>query len=181
MKTRKSKRRNRHLLIFAFSLMVFVTLAAVSVTAWALFAPKTQVLMPDYAPQEEDKNAVAIKNETSQSKDERPQGGHSVTLSYSPNVTISLSEKKISLLYQNPSSSNSDVILQLVVQDQLLAESGKLVPGKMLRTMDLTEDAAKMLQAGTYKGMFVVQPYDTESAEKAMLDSNCLVTITVLP
>ena len=167
--------------IISFAVLLSITTAAVSVTAWALLAPKTQVLMPDYAPQAEDKNAVSIPNEAKEEKVKKPEGGSSMSVTYSPEATISLSQKKVSLMFQNPSRSNSDMILMLMVQDAVLAESGKLVPGKMIQSLDLIDGAEKKLQPGTYNTEFIVKPYDPENAEKAMVDSKCAVTVTVLP
>lgn len=172
--------QNRALLVIIIVLLC-ITLAAVGVTAWTLLTPKTQMLMPDYAPQEEDKNAVSIPGEIDQEKEETPEGKNSMSLVYSPEVTVSLSTKKIAMMFQNPSSSTSDVVLQLVVQDEVLAESGKLVPGKMLQSLDLMDGADKKLQPGTYNAFFVVQPYDAQSAEKAMINSKCEITVNVLP
>lgn len=167
--------------IAAFAVLLCITLTAVSVTAWALLAPKTQVLTPDYAPQAEDKNAVSIPGEAKEEKAEKPEGGSSMSVTYSPEATISLSQKKVSLMFQNPSRSNSDMILLLMVQDTVLAESGKLIPGKMIQSLDLIDGTEKQLQPGTYNAEFVVQPYDPESAEKSMVNSKCAVTVTVLP
>ena len=169
----------------AFVMLLCITCGALGVTAWSLSSPRSQVLTPDYAPQEEDENAIPIPNESPQDQQDKPEppseGGGSVSMTYSPSAAISLSTGKVSLMFQNPSRSSSDVVLLLVIQEQVLAESGKLVPGKMIQELELKEGAAELLQAGTYQGAFVVQPYNPESAEKAMLDSQCLVTVTVLP
>ena len=166
----------RHLLIIILSV---VTVAAVVVSAWALFfREETPVLAPDYAPQETESNAEPIEDDDT-SKLDSPEGGGAVSLLYSTEVSIDLSDKKATLVFGNPAKSTQDMIIQLVIQDTVVIQSGRLTPGNQVATLDLLKDAEKLLVAGGYEGKFGVLYYTQQSGEKAMLNTEIPVTITV--
>ena len=101
-------------------------------------------------------------------------------MNWSPNVVVDLSDKTIKLMFQNPGRTLNNMVLQIAVQDTLLAQSNLLIPGKMLTTMPLKEDAVAQLQPGGYKGRFIVSFYNTTTGEKNMVDSQIEVTVTVV-
>lgn len=161
-------------------LIIILLLLAIlffGLTAWALLF-KGPELSPDYAPKAEDENAVSIEGDTEE-KLEKPEGGGSVGITYVPEITIDLSEEKAEFLFQNPGRSNSDVVLQIVIQDEIVAQSDRLVPGKQLNSMPLLNDTADMLSPGGYKGKFVVLFYDPVSAERSVLKSEGAAEIIV--
>ena len=139
MVNRKRGRKKR----YVSTLLIIITLAAVAVTVWALYFrnPKT-VLAPDYAPQQTEENAESIENDDSE-KLEQPEGGGSVSLTYSTEVTIHLGERQASLLFANPGKSNQDMIVQLVIQDTVVIQSGLLTPGNQVTKLDLLEGVEK--------------------------------------
>ena len=71
--------------------------------------------------------------------------------------------------------------MQIVVtsgdKEVVIAQSDKLPPGYMLRTMKLL-DTAK-LSAGGYNGRFNVLFYDPDNGERAIVNTNIPITITV--
>ncbi len=160
-------------------LLLAVTLAAVAVTVWALFfrAPAV-VLAPDYAPQETEAHAETIGDDTGEKMDQ-PQGGGSVSLTYSKDVTIDLSDKRAQLYFANPGKSNQDMVVQIVIQDTVLVQSGLLTPGNQVTQLDLLSGADRQLAPGGYEGKFVVLYYDPVSSEKAILNTEIPLTITV--
>lgn len=171
--TRKENKKTKLLLLL-------LTLIAVGVTVWALFFRDVgPVLTPDYAPQQEEQHAQDIGDDDAE-KLETPQGGGAVGLTYSTEVTIDLSEENAALMFQNPSRSTSDMVVQIVIQDKIVAQSGKLVPGKEITTLDLLSGAAKKLAPGGYDAKFVVLMYDPDTGEKAMLNSEAAVSVTVV-
>lgn len=171
------KKDSKPTLIIA--ILALVTVIALGITIWALFFRDPVVLTPDYAPQQEDVNAETIPGDTEE-KLEHSDGGGAVGLTYGTEVTIDLSDKAATLMFQNPGRSTADMVVQIVIQDTILAQSGKLEPGKMITTLDLLDGAAKQLQPGGYDGKFVILMYDPESGEKAMVNSEALVTINVV-
>ncbi len=135
-------------------------------------------LTPDYAPKSEDENAVDIGVE--EDKLELPEGGGAVGMTYIPDVTIDLSDNMAYFMFQNPMRSNSDVVLQIVIQDEILAQSGKIVPGKQLDYMELLPGAANMLSVGGYDAKFVILFYDPVTAERSILKSEGAINVNVV-
>ena len=85
--------------------LLLITLIAIGVTIWALcFRDTAPVLAPDYAPVEEESNAQAIEDDSGE-KLEAEEGGGAVSLTYSNEVTIDLSDKAASLVFANPGKS----------------------------------------------------------------------------
>ena len=95
--------------------LLLITLIAIGVTIWALcFRDTAPVLAPDYAPEEEESNAQAIEDDSGE-KLETEEGGGAVSLTYSNEVTIDLSDKAASLVFANPGKSVQDMVVQIVI------------------------------------------------------------------
>ncbi len=157
-----------------------VIILSVSVSVWVIFFRNSDVtpLTPDYAPVEKEENAENIENDDD-TKMEADEGGGAVGIIYSDKVTIDLSEKKATLLFGNPGKSLQDMVLQIVIQDEILVQSGTIVPGKQVQTLELLPDKEKLLAEGTYDAKFVVYYYDPETGERAMLNTEIIITVTV--
>ena len=161
-------------------LLLLITLIAISVTVWALFFRDSgPALAPDYAPQEMEQNAESIPDDSDE-KMAKPEGGGSVSLTYSNKVTIDLSDKAAALYFANPGKSNQDMVIQITIQDTVIVQSGTLVPGQQVKLLDLLEGAENQLSAGGYEGKFVVLYYDQTSGEKAMVNTEIPITINVV-
>lgn len=161
-------------------LLLLITLLAVGVTVWALFFRDTgPALAPDYAPQEMEQHAETIPDDDGEKLD-APEGGSSVSLTYSNKVTIDLSDKAASLYFANPGKSNQDMMLQISIQDTVILQSGILNPGQQVKLLDLLEGAEEQLAVGGYEGKFVVLYYDPASGEKAMVNTEIPITINVV-
>lgn len=159
--------------------LILITLVAVGVTIWALFFRNTTpVLAPDYAPVEEEANAEPIGDDDSE-KMEAEEGGGAVSLTYSNEVTIDLSDKAASLVFANPGKSVQDMVVQIVIDDTVIVQSGTLKPGNQVTTLDLLDGAESQLQPGGYDGKFVVFYYDPDTGEKAVVNTEIPITITV--
>ena len=175
-KTEKKKDKTRLLIL----LLLLITLLAVCVTVWALFFRDSgPALAPDYAPQEMEQNAESIPDDSGEKMD-TPEGGGSVSLTYSNKVTIDLSDKAAALYFANPGKSNQDMVIQITIQDTVIVQSGTLVPGQQVKLLDLLEGAEKQLSVGGYEGKFVVLYYDQTSGEKAMVNTEIPITINVV-
>lgn len=175
-KTKKKKDKTRLLIL----LLLLITLLAVCVTVWALFFRSSgPALAPDYAPQEMEQHAETIPDDSGEKMD-KPEGGGSVSLTYSNKVTIDLSDKAAALYFANPGKSNQDMVIQITIQDTVIVQSGTLVPGQQVKLLDLLEGAEKQLSAGGYEGKFVVLYYDQTSGEKAMVNTEIPITINVV-
>ncbi len=182
-----AKQTGRHIhvqekhLNYAALALALVAIAALGVTAWALFFRQTEpsILAPDYAPQELEENAEEMEDTGREKLDAAPGGG-AVSLQYQDQVVVELGRARASLNYGNPAESTQDVLVQIVVRDTLIAQSGRLTPGHQVKTLALEENAAGTLQPGGYDGKFVVSFYDPDTGAKANVDTEIPVSVTVL-
>lgn len=176
MADNKKENKKKRLLIL---LLLLITIAAVGLSVWAIwFRDSAPVLAPDYAPRQIEENAEPIGDDGDE-KLSQPDGGGAVGLTYAKEVGISLSDKSATLLFANPTKSNQDMVLQLVIDDVVILQSGRLEPGNRVSTLSLLDGAEKRLTAGGYDGKFVVLYYDRTSGEKAMINTEIPVTVTV--
>lgn len=176
----QNKKLNKTTIIIA--ILAVITVAALCVTMWALFFRDIggqQTLTPDYAPQKQEQNAETIPDDTGD-KMENPEGGGAVSLTYSNEVTIDLSDKAASLYFANPGKSNQDMVIQIAIQDTVILQSGTLKPGNQVKLLNLLEGAEKMLQPGGYEGKFIVLYYDQTNGEKSMVNTEIPITINVV-
>ena len=175
-KNEKKKDKSKLLIL----LLLLISLLALGVAAWALLKGDSgPTLTPDYAPQETDPHAETIPDDTGE-KLEKPEGGGSVSLTYSNKVTVDLSDKMASVYFANPGKSNQDMVIQISIQDTVILQSGTLKPGQQVKLLDLLEGSEKLLQPGGYTGTFIVLYYDQDSGEKAMVNTETPVTNKVV-
>ena len=174
---------NKKTMIILIAILAVITLACVMTVIVVLVGQNNEpptVLSPDYAPKEEDPNAEKIPDDNGDKLD-APEGGGAVSLVYTTNVSVDISNKKATLLFGNPQKSNQDLVVQIVVKDQVIVQSGRITPGSRVTALDLLHDAPK-LGAGTYTDencKFVVLYYDKDSGEKAILNTEIPITVTV--
>lgn len=159
-------------------LLLLLAVVSVGIGIWTVRFRETEtVLAPDYAPAVE-KNAEST-NDGTDSKLDQPDGGGAVSITYAKDVSVSISKKSATLLFENPAKSNQDMVIQLVIDNTVILQSGKLMPGNRVTDLRLLENAEKRLPEGGYDGKFVVLYYDAESGEKAMVNTEIPVTVTV--
>ena len=80
-------------------------------------------------------------------------------------------------MFQNPARSNQDMKLEIVIDGKAIVASGKLEPGYKVDKLSGVD--TDKLSAGTYEGKFVVSYYNAQSGEKAVVNTEIPVTITV--
>ena len=134
-------------------------------------------IIPDYpAPPLE---AGAEDMEDDEEKLEAPTGGGAVGMTYSEEVSVDLSDAKVTLLFANPGRSTHNVTIRLVVQDVVLAESGLVTPSKRITSLDLKSGAA--IPEGVYanNAKIVVRFYDPVTNACSIVNSEIAVTVTV--
>lgn len=171
------KKKSRSILIILL-LLLFITLICVGITIWALFFRQHEtILTPDYQPPELEENVEPVDDDGT--KLEAPAGGGAIRLEYSDQVTIDLSDKKASLSYTHPASSLQNIVLQIVIKDEIIVQSGTILPGHRVTTLDLLKGAESKLQPGGYNGEFVILSYNPETGEKAMVNTRAKIFITV--
>ena len=178
----QDKKLNKTTIIIA--ILAVITVAALWVTMWALFLREPDdsnkvILAPDYAPQNKEENAETIPDDTSD-KMENPEGGGAVSLTYSNEVTIDISDKAAALYFANPGKSNQDMVIQIAIRDTVILQSGTLSPGNQVKLLNLLEGAEEMLQPGGYEGKFIVLYYDQTSGEKSKVNTEIPISINVV-
>lgn len=137
------------------------------------------VLNPDFPPQVVDPGAKPIPDDDDDDDLTIEEGGGGVGLMLSDKLTIDLSDKEVSLYFANPNRSLRDVVLWITVQDVVIAQSGRMLPGYQIETLDLIEGAETKLVEGVYSGKFIMYFYDPETNERATVNTEFPVTITV--
>lgn len=176
MDTEKKEKR-RKLLIILLCAGIVVCLA---ITVWALFfrSQNDPGLTPDYAPAQTEPNVTPVEGDGSRL--DVPEGGGGISIEYVGSVNIDLSENKATFRYTHPAKSTQNIVLQIVVKDTVIAQSGLITPGNRLEELTLLDGAAKKLSAGTYTdAQFKILSYDPDSGEKAMVDTKAEITVTV--
>lgn len=172
-----NKEKKQRVLIIVLIICIAVCLA---VTVWALFFRNRgdEGLAPDYAPEQTELNAIPV--ESDDGKLDVPEGGGGLSIEYVSSVNIDLSDNKATFQYTHPSKSTQNIVLQLVIKDTVIAQSGLIAPGNRLEELTLSDGAADKLSAGTYTdAQFKILSYDPESGEKAMVDTVAQITVTV--
>ena len=166
-------------------LLLLITCTSLGVTYWALFIRNNKpeqkqdgpkILEPDVAPGDKEKNAESMGDEGDKKLDQ-PKGGGAVSITYSKDVTIDLSDKTVTLLFGNPTRSNQSMVLQIVIQDNVIVQSDTLAPGYQVKKLDLKTDIG--LKPGTYKGKFNVLYYDSDTGKKAVVNTEIPIDIDV--
>ena len=169
------KEKNKTMIIVILIIIIIVTMG---ITIWAIFFRNNEsVLSPDYAPHEVEKNAEPIELDFEEKKLQQQEGGGAVNLTYSKDVNVDLTSNKVRLMFMNPRKSNQDMIIQIVVKDTVIVQSGLLSPGYKLSQLDLMDNIK--LSEGEYEGKFVIMYYQKDSGEKAMINTEIPLVITV--
>ena len=159
-------------------ILLLITVSAVCITVWALFFRTADaVLTPDHAPKVEE-HAQPIPGDAGTHDNAEPGSGR-VSLTYSNQVSIRLAQGTAQLLFANPGRSNQDMVLQLLIQDHVILQSGRIVPGNQVEKLVLPSEAAAMLMPGGYEGMFLIHFYDPDSGDKAIVTTEIPVSVTV--
>lgn len=175
--TEKKESKKKWLLLLLLLLLITVASVAVTVT---LLMQKPTVQAPDFAPQTVDENADKMDDDQDD-KMEAQEGGGAISLTYSTQVTVDMGDGQARVLFQNPTRSTQDVVLQLVVgegdQETLVAQSQLIPAGYSLDVMELEQPM--LLTQGGYEGEFRVLCYDPDSGEKAVVNTVIPVDIMV--
>ncbi len=172
----KDSKKNKIIMIALIAVSVIAV--CVSVVVIILNRP-TSALPPDYAPQETEKNMETLAGNPDDTKLPQPEGGGAVGITYSNQVTVNLTEKMASLRFENPQISNQNVLLQIVVQDKVIVQTGIIPPGNKVTKLELENGVEKLLVEGGYEGKIVLHYYQPESGEKTILNTEIPVKITV--
>lgn len=172
------------------ALLILLTCSSIGVAVWAICfksnskadaqQPKPtdgpSILEPDKAPGNKEENAESMGDQGDKKLDQ-PEGGGAVSLTYSKDVTIDLSDKMVTLLFGNPSRSNQEMVVEIVIQNHIIVQSDILAPGYQVKKLAL-DDGSK-LKPGIYSGKFKILYFDADTGEKAVVNTEIPIDIEV--
>ena len=94
--------------------------------------------MPDVEP-----GAIKIpaSEQTQKPGQETPEGGSGGSVTYADQVTIGLSARTISFMFQNPNNSGADMVLHFFAGDQEIASTGLIKGGYEIKSLSLAVPA----------------------------------------
>lgn len=170
----------KHKVAVTAILSVVLTVVLI-VTLWAILqkgGDDSSKLSPDYPPQSIDGNQKPIENDNSQ-KLPSSQGGGAINVTYGKDAIASLSNNTISLYYANPNASNQNVAISISIDDVVIAKSMIITPGNMITQLKLEEGISDMLALGGYDAKLTIKAYHPQTNEKAMVDTEAEIVVTV--
>ena len=161
--------------------LIMITLVCTGITVY-LLNRDDQTAAPAYAPQQIDDNARELDNSGDEEKLETQEGGGSVSLTYSASVTVDLAQEKVSVFVENPERSTQDLIIQVLLkesenEEKVIAQSELIPAGYGIDEVDLQEDG---LAKGEYDGVIRISYYNPDDGEKAVVNTDIPVTVTVM-
>ena len=173
--------RASRLPFFALLLSMAAVLTAVIITT-VMLVNSPNVVKPDNPLPDVDPDIEPIGTDDNQSTPAN-KGSGSVSLVYTKSVSISLASDSATIYYQNPSSSNQSVVLELYVvsedKEYFIGKTGLIPAGNAIYEMDVSGRDAN-IRAGTYTGLFRSSYYNPVTGEKAVVGTDITnVTVTV--
>ena len=159
-----------------------ILLAALMLTGCKWGGKKTPPT-PDYPEPPAESNAetyVETEAATEAPKLDKVEGGGAVGLTYQTDVTVFLDSGMANLMFANPNRSVDNVAVVLYVDGFRVAESGILVPGTQITTLTLNEVGKRTIKnIGMYDGEFLVEFYNADTNEKAVVNTKIPVRVMV--
>ncbi len=149
--------------------------------------PEIISVTPDFPLPEKDENleevASDVDNNNASIKNKDPDVVGSASMSYTLSANVSLSDRSIAMMFENPSESNQAVTIELLIQSDgnvfSIAKSGLLPAGTRLQKMNLELNNI-IISEGIYTGLYRVSFYNPSTGEKAIVESELTdVKITV--
>jgi hypothetical protein len=97
-------------------------------------------------------------------------------------VTVDLAQEKVSVFVENPERSTQDLIIQVLLkesenEEKVIAQSELIPAGYGIDEVDLQEDG---LAKGEYDGVMRISYYNPDDGEKAIVNTDIPVTVTVM-
>lgn len=166
-------RRSKTYLLLA----TVVALLAICIAVWALFfrAPEPPA-NPEISPVADEH--LTPTDDGDDEKMPQAEGGGAVNITYSNEVTISLADATAAVQITNPTRSNQSMLIQLMIQDVKVGQSGTIPPGNQLAVIPLNENIT--IEPGSYDGKFQLLFFDVKTNQQANLTTSIPVTIRIM-
>lgn len=121
----------------------------------------------------------SLANKTDEDSDNKniKQEANSALIICQPDVSINKKTGEISFYYKNPSFSRASVVLELSLDDMIIAESGAILPGYELTRMNVIPNI--VLSNGNYGGILKVKIFDGKTGKDVGVDTNIEVNVNI--
>ncbi len=137
----------------------------------------TTPLSPDIAPSYTDKYSEPMDNDDDGEYLEHPEGGGAASIAFTKTAVIDFEKEQASVMFGNPSRSEQDMVIQIVIQDVIIAQSGLITPGNKILTLDLLPNAKDRLDEGLYLGSYIVLFYNRETGKREIVSTEIPINI----
>jgi hypothetical protein len=129
---------------------------------------------PIFAPVPRDEDSVPIPGEVIE-----PREGNHMSFQFQKDISASLSTGNATLNFKNPGYANHDVVVQLILEDVVIAESGAVSPGFQLEHLRLDFPSGAVVPTGVYDATIAMVYYEIGTHNRSMFESNFPVVLTV--
>lgn len=155
-------------------ILLVLTLLVVILAIWILM--NKQVTVMNYNVPPKDINAVKVEDTTSSVVD-LEDGKDYGEVTWMHDVELSISGKIATFYFQNPSTSQLNMVVHLVVGGKELATSNLIEPGYELTK--ITDIDTSELTPGIYDGVLRADNYDPETNERSIMATEMEVKVVV--
>lgn len=170
IKLSKKVKIKRIIAVILFILTILIVVLAI----WLLM--NKQVTVMNYNVPPKDINAVKVEDEQSSMVDVEDGNGYG-EVTWMQDVELSISGKIATFYFQNPSTSQLNMVVHLVVGDKELATSNLIEPGYELTK--ITDVDTSGLTPGTYDGVLRADNYDPETNERSIMATEMEVKVVI--
>ncbi len=131
-----------------------------------------------YAPIPTDSNVIKIVKEEEPPPTDAP---NRVSFQFNETLHIDPDNGRCYLNFENPSYSSNKIVIKLMSDDDdsIMAESGGIEPGYGLKYIPLNDNGYDKVNSGATSGHIVINAYDCDTNDKAMIDSTLPVTLVI--
>ena len=163
------------------------------------FIPATEVANRTFATVETDRNQVRIpdeeKTETPPDKervlypdtdeDTQPDDAeklNEIEFRFNETIHIDRNTGYCYLNFENPSYAQNTMVIYFAAEDEertIMARSGAVTPGHKLDYLELEDAGYDIINSGVRTGVVVLVAYDSETSEKAMVNTELPVRIVL--
>ena len=154
--------------------ILFIVLSLLCLLLAGYFAMHRQTVIMDFRLPDREQNAV--QTSSGGVEVEVSEGGGAGAVTYSNIASYNKRTKTLTLNFENPSNSPSSMVISIVVDGNVIYESGLLPAGYGIQSVpNLDLD----LPVGSYEGKFSVEHYNPDTREKAMFNLEVDMTLNV--
>ena len=166
----KDKRRNlvKKIIIIILILLMLIGFYIKSSTEYNTSIPTTFPELHNYA--------IKI-NDESHLTDEDSDENKSAVVICGSNATVHLNDNIVDYYYKNVYRSKSSVVIQLLIDNKVIAQSGGLPPGYQTYKIDYNQKIK--LSPGTYEGVVIISFYNLDTNELETVNSKISIPIII--